>query len=148
MLTILLDEHGFWPDRVDRTPVFVSPLPSLTTVRLRLGSRTPTPHLARLLSSIHQAPKLRTVVFACNNVWLTARDFTSPGPWSIVDEWLVHMVMGRTTAGGSLEVVLAQSVYLPGHAECFPEFRKAGGEVTRKIYDYHLRDLTTTFALS
>ena len=102
------------------------------------------------MSSVFHSPGSKSIhrCFACNNVWLTARDFTPPGPWSVVDEWLAHSAMVRTIARGCLEVMLAQSVYLSGHAGFFPEFRKAGGEVRRESRDYHMWDLATTFALS
>ena len=103
--------------------------------------------MVRLLSSILQAPNLCTVVFACNNVWLTARDFAPPGCWSIVDEWLANLAMTRAMAGGSLEVVLAQLIELPGPVGYFPEFRNAGGGIRRESLDRCLWDLTATFTL-
>ena len=146
MLTIPIDGDEFRPQPVDGTPVFVSPLPALTTVRVQLGSRIPTTRLARLLSSIHPAPNLCTVFFTCSE-WVSPRDFTSLGPWSVVDEWLAHLLMARFLAGGSLEVVLTHPMDRPGCEGCFPEFRSAGGEFRREPLDYDVWGLMTTFAL-
>lgn len=148
MLTIPLDERSILPQLVDRTPVFVSPLPSLTTVRVQLGSSIPTPRLAHLLSSIDSAPKLCTVVFACKE-WLDPRNFTPLDPWSVVDEWLAHLAMAHTVAGGRLEVVLSQlAVGFSGGPTCFPEFRKAGGKLRGETLEHHVWDLMTTSSLS
>lgn len=129
------------------SPAVVPPLPSLTTMRVRLGLGIPDPHLACLLSSIHLAPNLCTVVFACFDVQLTTSDFTPPGPWSTVDEWLARLAMTRAVAGDSSEVVLAQLTELPGYTGYFPKFRMAGGKIRRESADHYTWDLTTTFTL-
>ena len=148
MLTIPLDLHPMMPEREEKPPIFVPPLPSLTTVRVQLDSETPTKLLARLLFSINSAPKLCTVVFASRGAWLDIADFDPPGPWSVVDGWLAHLVTVRAAAGGCMEVVLAQSPgYLPKSAGYFPEFRKAGGVIRREGYDYYMWDLMTSFGL-
>lgn len=148
MLTIPLDLNPMMPERDDRPPVFIPPLPSLTTVRVQLGSETPTILLARLLFSIHSAPNLCTVVFASRGAWVDIADFTPPGPWSVVDGWLANLVTVRAAAGGRMEVVIVQSTgYLSKHAVYFPEFRKAGGVIRRESYDSYVWDLMTTFGL-
>ena len=47
-----------------------------------------------------------------------------------------------------LEIVLAQSMYLLGHARHFPELRKVGGKVGKESRNHHVWDLRTIFALS
>ena len=107
------------------------PFPALTTVNVELFAGRPSARLAYILSRIHSAPTLASIVFTLEE-WPSG-GCLPPGLWNEVDEWLARMVV-QTEVEGSLTVILEQRPEdEPVLEECLPEFRKAGGEVRIKV---------------
>lgn len=116
--------------------IHLPPFPSLTRVRVNLGTEDITARLAGLLSSIRSAPELSSVTFSLSDTWSLPRDFPSSGNWTLVDKWLAWVFTTRTMAKGGLRVVLAG--WLGGDQNWkgyFPEFRRAGGKLRKTIHD-------------
>ena len=119
--------------RADTTPpdVHLPPLPTLTTVRVKLLSSAVSRCMAHILSSIHSAPALSSVAFT-----LPAGHGGGVFPHFHnsncieVDKWLARLTSERDRAGEGLTVVLTP--WPEGNSDWegyFPGFRRAGGEL-------------------
>ena len=118
----------------DRTPVVaipftpIPPLPALTTLEVTLTPRPVylTARLANLLSLIHSAPILSSVVF--RNLYCSiAEDPRLPYVWVDVDNKLAQLAMQVKTKR-NLTVVLEVDENTKWE-EYFPEFRRTGGQL-------------------
>jgi hypothetical protein len=130
MLMDLIDTHPFIaPTSVFSSVVHLPPLPALTTVEVRLPSSNPSTRLSTLLSCIRPVPALSsvTLIHTSREVILDSRR------WTDVDKWLAR-VATDVRSKRTLTVVLALwPEGSPKWEECFPEFRKAGGELKVEI---------------
>ena len=91
----------------------------------------PFTRLAYILSRIHSAPALASIVFTSEE-WPTYRCFPSD-LWVDVDEWLARMEVQTKVKGGLAVKLVQQPEDGPFWEGCLPEFRKAGGEVRIEV---------------
>ena len=91
----------------------------------------PFARFAHILSSIHSAPALASIVFTSE--WWPTCGCSPSGLWVDVDEWLVRMAMQTKVKGGLAVILVQRPEDDPVSSGCFPKFRKAGGEVRVRI---------------
>ena len=130
VLTFIVDRY---PSPNESLPtISLPPFPTITTVNIAIRAGEPFARLTYVLSRIHSAPALASIVFTSEEGWPTCGCFPS-GLWVDVDEWLVRMAM-QTKAKGGLTVTLVQEPEEePVWSECLPKFRKVGGEVRIEV---------------
>ena len=133
---------------MEETPTIPSLLtfPSLTKVRVQLAPHSLTGRCAAFLSSICSAPELSSVTFSFAAIGVTSSVFLFFAHWAVVDKWLAQMALTPVTGKAKLRVMLAGwPEDNPNWEGFFPEFRRAGGELRREIFDYGYWNPRTVF---
>ena len=108
--------------------VHLPPLLALATIQVEIRSDLLSARLADILSSIHSAPDLSSIIFKYPKS-TTVKDVPTSRTWIDVDKWLARLAMSVKTRR-SLTVVL--TTWPEGNSrweEYLPEFMKAGGEL-------------------
>ena len=108
--------------------VHLPPLPALATIQVEIRSGFLSDDLADVLSSIHSAPDLSSIIFKYPKS-TTVKDVPTSRTWIDVDKWLARLATSVKTRR-SLTVV--QTTWPEGNSkweEYLPEFMKAGGEL-------------------
>ena len=106
------------------------PFPALTSLKIIVPGRPPSPHLVNTLSSISSVPAL---------VSITLKRWPQPNPgsdipttWNGLDGWLARVAKNATIEGG---LVLTLARWPENLApEVLPEFREVGKIITTPLY--------------
>jgi len=130
VLTCIADLYPFPHESLP--PISLPPFPTITTVNIAVRAGEPFDRLAYILSRIHSAPALASIVFTSEERWPTS-GFLPSDLWADVDEWLVRMTMQTKVKGGLTVTLVQQPEEEPLWSECLPKFRKVGGEVRIEV---------------
>ena len=103
--------------------VDLPPFPALTSLKIYIYGRAPSPHLINTLSSISSAPALASIFLEC--WWWFLSGSEPPNTWDSLDTWLVQMA-GNSTVEDGLTLTLTRWQEVRVLRALFPKFKEVG----------------------
>ena len=115
------------------------PFPVLTSVKIFVAARDPSPQLINTLSHISSAPALASVELEC--WWQFFLELAPSNTWDRLDRWLSHMASNAMAKGG---LVLTLKLWREDRFPevLLPEFRKIG-KINTDFSEMNISELGT-----
>ena len=113
--------------------------PALSSLKIFVAGRNPSPHLINTLSPISSAPVLALIALEC--LWKFPSKSDPSNSWELLDEWLSRVAKNTTAEGG---LVLTLKLWREGRFPevLLPEFRKIG-KINTDFFEMNISELGT-----